>query len=94
MPMSPETTRLVIILCSILGGLILFFIPIGIVLYFKHKSMLAQQKRNSLQLNEEEFKKNIDYATHGAVPGLPKQKIYMNFNDEDMMDGVPKKFEN
>ena len=53
MELTAEATRLVIILCSILGGLLLFFVPIGVALYIRHRSRLSQQKKNNLQLNEE-----------------------------------------
>lgn len=93
MELTPQATTLVIIVCSILGGLLLILLPVGLLVLIRNRSAARLQKRNTLQLNEEEFKKNIEYATHGINCNAPKKEVYMDFNDEDMMDGMPKKFE-
>lgn len=101
--LTDDETRIVIIVCSILGGLTLFLTPIIIILCVKHKRMVAARKKNNLQLNEEEFKKHMDYANNGFGEREEKEKgerergnkqsIYMNFNDEDMIEGMPRKYQ-
>lgn len=83
------------ILLSILAGLSLFLVPIGIVIRYQRRKREAHKKNSHLKLNEEQFRQNIEQYIHdnNDKNGLEKKPAYSNFHDEDIAEGIPRREE-
>lgn len=47
-------------------------------------------EKKTLELNEEEFRDNIEYVKKGDTM-MQEKNIYAHFNDDEFHEGVPKK---
>lgn len=85
--------RLLLILFSVLAGLLLFMIPIGLMICYQKRKRISTRRNPHLQLNEEQFRQNIEQYIHHNQDNMEieKKAPYNNFHEEDIVEGVPRR---
>lgn len=84
-------TQLLIILASILVALLLFLLPILLIVRYRRQQEQARKRNSHLQLNEEQFRQNIEDLRRNGGEQVERPPNYADFPEEELADGVPRR---
>lgn len=97
--MSNETAR--VVAAAAVTLLLVVGLILAILCVIKHQRRQKDKKaacKNTIELNEEEFQENIECAKREGASFLERHKKeqrtdgkYMEFNDEEFVEGVPRR---
>lgn len=82
------------VLSTVMSFLAVLAFVIIIILVIKYRRTHKESPKPAVELNEEEFKDNIEVAKGNVMEsplGNEKPNKYMEFNDEQFVDGVPRR---